>query len=70
MDNLAYCNHLFDDSTDGYIHLIQIQEGKVIKIYNTQYAGLRTIVEETEGQEDVYIASSTFPISLKGLQAI
>jgi len=60
MDNLAYCNHLFDDSTDGYIHLIQIQEGKVIKIYNTRYAGLKTIVEETGGQEDVYIASSTF----------
>lgn len=60
MDNLAYCNHLFDDSTDGYIHLIQIQEGKVIKIYNTRYAGLKTIVEETGGEEDVYIASSTF----------
>ncbi|MFL0198036.1 DNA-binding response regulator [Clostridium sp. WILCCON 0269] len=60
MDNLAYCSHLFDDSTDGYIHLIQIQEGKVIKIYNTQYVGLRNVVEETEGQEDFYISSSTF----------
>lgn len=60
MDNLAYCNHLFDNSTDGYIHLMQIQGGKVIKIYNTQYKGLKTIVEETEGEEDFYISSSTY----------
>lgn len=60
MDNLAYCGHLFDDSTDGYIQLIQINQKKKIKIYNTQYKALRTIVEEVEGQEDIYISSNTY----------
>lgn len=60
MDNLAYCDHLFDDSTDGYIQLIQINKKKKIKVYNTRYKALRTIIEEVEGQEDVYISSNTY----------
>lgn len=60
MDNLAYCNHLFDDSTDGYIQLIQLNKNKNIKVYNTQNKALRNIIEEVEGQEDIYISSNTY----------
>jgi hypothetical protein len=60
MDNLAYCNHLFDSSTDGYIQLMKINKDKTVKIYNTQYKALRTIVEEVEGEKDIYISSNTY----------
>ena len=64
-DNLAYCEHLFDETTDGYISLIEIDSKalggqKVIKVYNTQLKSLKTIVEETEGQEDIYISPNTY----------
>lgn len=59
-DNLAYSSHLFDDTTDGYIQLIKLNNGKCIKIYNTQNKALRTIIEEVQGQEDVYISSNTY----------
>lgn len=60
MDNLAYCSHLFDESTDGYIQLIQINKKKAIKIYNTKYKALRTVIEEVEGEKDIYISSNTY----------
>lgn len=60
MDNLAYCNHLFDSSTDGYIQLMKINNDKTVKVYNTQYRALRTIVEEVEGEKDIYISSNTY----------
>jgi DNA-binding CsgD family transcriptional regulator len=60
MDNLAFCDHLYDESTDGYIQIIQLQNGKAIKIYNTVNKALRTIVEEVKGQEDFYISPNTY----------
>ncbi|AKN34264.1 replication protein (plasmid) [Clostridium carboxidivorans P7] len=59
MDNFAYCDHLFDSSTDGYIQLMQINEKK-IKVYNTKYKALRTVIEEVEGEKDIYISSNTY----------
>ena len=66
-DNLIYCEHLFDDTTDGYISFIEIGREvlggqKVIKVYNTMIKSLKTIVEETEGQEDTYISPNTYYI--------
>ena len=60
MNNLNYCDHLFDDTTDGYIQLIKLSNRKAIKIYNTRYKALRTIVEEVTGEEDIYISSNTY----------
>lgn len=60
MDNLNYCTHIFDESTDGYIQLIKLSDRKAIKIYNTEYKSLRTIVEEVIGEEDIYISSNTY----------
>jgi len=64
-DNLAYCEHLFDETTDGYISLIEIHSEaldgqKIIKVYNTKLKSLKTIVEETEGREDTYISPNTY----------
>ncbi|MCD3232429.1 DNA-binding response regulator [Clostridium botulinum C/D] len=57
---MKYCNHLFDNTTNGYIQLIYINNKKKLKVYNTQIKALKTIVEETEGKEDVYISSNTY----------
>lgn len=64
-DNIAYCEHLFDETTDGYISLIEIGSEaldgqKVIRVYNTQLKSLKTIVEDTEGREDTYISPNTY----------
>lgn len=60
MDNLAYCNLLFDETTDGYIQIIQLNNGSAIKIYNTNNTALREIVEEIKGENDYYITPNTF----------
>ncbi|MEG2458177.1 MAG: DNA-binding response regulator [Bacilli bacterium] len=54
-----YCEHLYDESTDGYIHLIKIDKDKQVKIYNTNNAALKEIVEEVVGEEDIFIAPNT-----------
>ena len=54
-----YCKHLYDDTTDGYIHLIKINENKTIKIYNTTNAALKEVVEEFNGHKNVYMTPNT-----------
>lgn len=58
MKAAAYCKHLFDETTDGYIQIIKLNS-KNIKIYNTSNSELREIVEEEKGNKDVYIAPNT-----------
>ena len=53
-----YCEHLYDDTTDGYIHIAQI-ENKQIKVYNTNKDNIKHIVEELKTNEDVYITPNT-----------
>ena len=74
-DNLLYCEHLFDETTDGYISLIEIDSEvlggqKVIKVYNTKLKSLKTIVEETEGQQDTYISPNTYYIPQRSVNNI
>jgi len=74
-DNLSYCEHLFDETTDGYISLIEIDNEalggqKVIKVYNTKLKSLKTIVEETEGREDTYISPNTYYIPKRSVSYI
>ena len=57
--NMAYCQHLFDDTTDGYIQLLKINKNKEIKIYNTNIKGLKEIVEIVKGEKDTFIAPNT-----------
>jgi hypothetical protein len=70
MGDTEYCEHLFEHNTDGYINLMQLQNGKVIKVYNTSYHNLRDIVEETKGQEDVFISSNTYYLPQRAVSHI
>ena len=54
-----YCNHLFDESTDGHLQVLEIDENKKIKIYNTENNHLREIVEIQQGKEDIYMNVNT-----------
>lgn len=56
----SYCNHLYDESTDGYIQIFNLDENKKAKVYNTKINGLRDIVEGIEEQLDFFITPNTF----------
>ena len=53
-----YCNHLYDNTTDGYLQLVKF-ENKEIKIFNGDSRELRSIVEEYILENDVYITPNT-----------
>lgn len=54
-----YKEHLFNNTTDGYIQLIRFEENRSLKIYSTEINGLRDIVEELEGEKDTFITPNT-----------
>lgn len=64
-----YCEHLYDDSTDGYLHIAHLDENRKVKIYSTDDANVRKIVEEI-GQEDVFITPNTTFIPVRRAQNI
>lgn len=64
-----YCEHLYDDSTEGYLHIAHLDKDRRIKIYNTNDANIREIVEEV-GQEDVFITPNTTFIPIRKAQNI
>lgn len=55
-----YCNHLYDDSTEGFIQLLNIDENKQIKIYNTRINNIKEVIEEDQKQLDFFITPNTF----------
>lgn len=55
-----YAKHLFDSTTDGYIHLIKLENNKQVKIYNTTNKALKEVIEEFKGEENIYIGPNTF----------
>lgn len=59
MEAVEYCKHLFDETTDGVIHTVKIDENKSIKIYNSKIKGIRELVEEFENENDVYMSPNT-----------
>ena len=61
MQMTDFCDHLYDESTDGYIQILKLNDEnnsgeRTIKIYNTKNDGLRDIVEELHKKEDVFLA--------------
>lgn len=60
-----YCEHLYDDSTDGYLHIAHIDKNRKIKIYNTKDANIRKVVEEIGQEEDVFITPNTTYIPIR-----
>ncbi|MGL4914187.1 MAG: hypothetical protein ACRC3Y_17325 [Romboutsia sp.] len=64
MEMTNFCDHLYDESTDGYIQILKLNDKnnsneRTIKIYNTKNNGLRDIVEELQNQEDVFLSPNT-----------
>lgn len=55
-----YCRHLYDETTDGYIQIFNLDNGKVGKVFNTENEALRDVVEDIEGQLDFFITPNTF----------
>lgn len=64
-----YCEHLYDDSTEGYLHIAHLDKCRRFKIYNTNESNIRKIVEEV-GEEDVFITPNTTFIPVRKAQNI
>ena len=50
MQMTEFCDHLYDESTDGYIQILKLNDEnnsgeRTIKIYNTKNDGLRDIAK-------------------------
>lgn len=65
-----YCEHIYDESTDGYIQTLSIDNNKKIKIYNTNIKNVREVVEEFQGQLDFFITPNTFFIPKREIKNI
>ena len=50
MQMTEFCDHLYDESTDGYIQILKLNDENIVVNellrYNTKNDGLRDIVEE------------------------
>ena len=74
MQMTNFCDHLYDESTDGYIQILKLNDDKngdkTIKIYNTKNDGLRDIVEELHNKEDVFLAPNTMYLPKRRVENI
>ncbi|WP_271814738.1 helix-turn-helix domain-containing protein [Clostridium beijerinckii] len=66
----SYENHLFDETTDGYIHVIRLNKDEKAKVRSTTIKGLREIIKETKGKTDTYIAPNTMYKPFRGVENI
>lgn len=65
----SYCNHIFDETTDGYIQIIKLED-KEIKIYNGTHNNIKEIVEELGGNKDVFAAPNTMYLPQRSVKNI
>ena len=75
MQMTDFCDHLYNESTDGYIQILKLDDEnnsgeRTIKIYNTKNDGLRDIVEELHKKEDVFLAPNTMYIPKRRVENI
>src|SRR5690606_39053608 len=64
-DAQRYIEHLYQSDLEGYIQLIQLADGRVYKVFNTEYDGVVDVVEHVEGQNDTYITPNSFYIPIR-----
>lgn len=55
----GYCKHLYDETTEGYIQLLKINNDKTVNIYNSTYGNLKKVVGEIEGNTNIYVTPNT-----------
>ena len=74
MEVKEFCDHLYDETTDGYIQILKLNDKnhgeKTIKIYNTKNKGLRDIVEELHNEEDVFLGTNTMYLPKRKVENI
>lgn len=74
MQMTGFCDHLYDESTDGYIQILKLNDdidgAKTIKIYNTKNDGLRDVVEELHKEEDVFLSPNTMYLPKRRVENI
>lgn len=58
----GFAEHLYKNELDGYVQILQIDENKTIKIYNTRNEGIKEIIQEQENKTDVFITPNTMYI--------
>lgn len=59
-DAQLYINHLYQDDLEGYVQLIQFNNGDVYKTYNTEFNGIVDVVEHVQNKKDTYITPNSF----------
>lgn len=62
-DSRAYCEHLFDATTDGYISFLEIDNSsgvKLTKTHNTKLLSLNDYIRGTDGRKDIYMSPNTY----------
>ena len=59
---VEYIKHLYSDDLSGYIQVAQLEDGQVVKIFNTEQKGIRKIVYEQRGEKDMFISPNSFYI--------
>lgn len=64
-DAQRYIEHLYQSDLEGYIQLIQLADGRIYKVFNTEYDGVVDVVEHVEGQNDTYITPNSFYIPIR-----
>ena len=65
-----YCSHLYDDTTDRYVQIVKLNDGKIIKIKNTNLNYIKEITQEFNGQENVYITPNTIYVPFRRVENI
>ncbi|MBC8632568.1 DNA-binding response regulator [[Eubacterium] tenue] len=74
MQMTKFCDHLYDETTDGYIQILELNDknngNRTIKIYNTKNDGLRKVVDELHKKEDVFLAPNTMYLPKRRVENI
>lgn len=65
-----YINHLYSNDLEGYIQILQLENGQVLKMLNTDIKGLVEVVQDQEGQEDTFITPNSFYIPIRSNENI
>ncbi len=65
-----YCSHLYDDTTDGYVQIVKLNDEKIVKIKNTNLNYIKEITQEFNGQENVYITPNTIYVPFRRVENI
>ena len=62
-DNLVYCDHLFNDTTDGYISFLEINNKsgeRFVRPFTADAVNLKSIAIGTAGRTDIYVSPNTY----------